>query len=158
MASAMCQAYPTFYSDYNAKSLFISVSENFYEKCIVTQDYCVSNHSSFCLVENCKFHLVLIGSSLNQILQRLVLLMFFYETSHVCHMWLKYRKKMRVTSDSHVQTCKITCFLRNFFSIPPDFLCNLQIFYVNSHVSSCVITCRKMNFYQDLHVCSSNFT
>ena len=40
MASAMCQAYPTFYSDYNAKSLFISVSENFYEKLDVTQDYC----------------------------------------------------------------------------------------------------------------------
>ena len=69
MASAMCQAYPTFYSDYNAKSLFISVSENFYEKFIVTQDYCVSNHSSFCPLENCKFHLVLIGSSLDQILQ-----------------------------------------------------------------------------------------
>ena len=69
MASAMCQAYPTFYSDYNAKSLFISVSENFYEKFIVTQDYCVSNHSSFCPLESCKFHLVLIGSSLDQILQ-----------------------------------------------------------------------------------------
>ena len=71
MASAMCQAYPTFYSDYNAKSLFISVSENFYEKFIVTQDYCVSNHSSFCPVENYKYHLVLIGSWLDQILQRL---------------------------------------------------------------------------------------
>ena len=71
MASAMCQAYPTFYSDYNAKTLFISVSENFYEDFFVTQDYCVSNHSSFCPVENCKFHLVLIGSSLDQILQRL---------------------------------------------------------------------------------------
>ena len=71
MASAMCQAYPTFYSDHNAKSLFISVSENFKEKILVTQDYCVSNHSSFCPVENLKFHLVLIGSSLDQILQRL---------------------------------------------------------------------------------------
>ena len=29
MASAMCQAYPTFYSDYNGKTLFISVSETF---------------------------------------------------------------------------------------------------------------------------------
>ena len=41
-----------FFSGYNAKSIFISVSENFNEKFIVTQDYCVSNHSSFCPVEN----------------------------------------------------------------------------------------------------------
>ena len=75
----MCQAYPTFYSNYNAKSLFISVSENFYEKFIVTQDYCVSDHSSFCPVENCEFHLVLIGSSLNQILQRLNKYHFTYQ-------------------------------------------------------------------------------
>ena len=41
IASAMCRAYPTFYWDYNEKSLFISVSENFYEEFIVTQDYTV---------------------------------------------------------------------------------------------------------------------
>ena len=79
MASAMCQAYSTFYLNYKAKSLFISVSENFYEKLIVTQDYCVSNHSSFCPVENCKFHLVLIGSSLDQILQRVDKYHFTYQ-------------------------------------------------------------------------------
>ena len=28
----MCQALPSFYSDYNSKSLFISVSNDFYEK------------------------------------------------------------------------------------------------------------------------------
>ena len=38
-----------------------------------------------------------------------------YVSSHVCPMWLKPREKLRTTSDSHVQTCKITCFLRNFF-------------------------------------------
>ena len=48
MASAMCQAYPTFYSDYNAKSLFISVSEKFYEKIIVTKTtvYLTIHHSA----------------------------------------------------------------------------------------------------------------
>ena len=71
MASAMCQAYPTFHSDYNVKPLFISVSENFHETLVVTRHYRVSNLSSFCSVENCNFHLVLIGSLLDQILQRL---------------------------------------------------------------------------------------
>ena len=80
MASAMCQAYPTFYSDYNAKSLFISVSEN-----------CVSNHSSFCPVENCKFHLVLIGSSLDQILQRLDKYHFTYQIVDCIYTLYKFK-------------------------------------------------------------------
>ena len=32
MAAAMCQAIPSFYSDYCKKSLFISVTSDFYEK------------------------------------------------------------------------------------------------------------------------------
>ena len=91
MASAMCQAYPTFFSDYNAKSLFISVSERFYEKPIVTQENCVSKHSSFGPVRNCKFNLVLIGSSLNQILQRLEKYHFTYEIVDCIYTLYKYR-------------------------------------------------------------------
>ena len=98
MASAMCQAYPTFYSDYNAKSLFISVSENFYEKFIVTQDYCVSNHSSFCPEENCKFHLVLIGSLLDQILQRLDKYHFTYQIVDCIYTLYKYRFYFNIIS------------------------------------------------------------
>ena len=55
MESAMCQAYPTFYSDQKAKSLFLSVSENFDGKFIVSQDFCVSNHSSSAHWKNAKF-------------------------------------------------------------------------------------------------------
>ena len=71
MAAAMCQALPRFYSDYCKKSLFISVTSDFYEKYIVTHDYCISTHNSSCYLENCKFHLVLIGITLSQIFQRL---------------------------------------------------------------------------------------
>ena len=87
-----------FYSDYNAKSLFIFVSENFYEKFIVTQDYCVSNHSSFCPVENCKFHLVLIGSSLDQILQRLDKYQFTYQNVDCIYTLYKYRFYFKIIS------------------------------------------------------------
>ena len=96
MASSMCQAYPTFYSDYNAKCLF--VSENFYEKFIVTQDYCVSNHSSFCPVENCKLHLVLIESSLDQILQRLDKYHFTYQIVDCLYTLYKYRFYFNIIS------------------------------------------------------------
>ena len=91
MASALCQAYPTFYSYYNAKSLFISVSENFFEWFNVTQDYSVSNHLSFCPVENCKFQLVLIGSSLDQILQRLDKYPFTYKLDDCIYTLYKNR-------------------------------------------------------------------
>ena len=94
----MCQAYTIIYSDYNAESLFISVSEKFYEKFIVTQDYCVSNHSSFCSVEMFKFHLVLIGSSLDQLLQRLDKYHFTFQIVDCICILYKYRLHSNIIS------------------------------------------------------------
>ena len=75
MAAAMCQALPCFYSDCFKKSLVISLLKDFYEKYLVTLDYCVSTHKSSCSLNNCstyfdKFHILLIGSSFDQILPR----------------------------------------------------------------------------------------
>ena len=67
----MCQALPSFYSDYNNKSLFISVSNELNENYIEPQNYCVSTHDSFCSLESCKLHIILIGKSLGQVLSRL---------------------------------------------------------------------------------------
>ena len=67
-------------------------------KFIVTQDYCVSNHSSFCPVENCKFHLVLIGSSLDQILQRLDKYHFTYQIVDCIYTLYKYRFYFNIIS------------------------------------------------------------
>ena len=41
MAADVCKALSSFYSDYCQKVLYISVSSDFYDKYIVTQDYCV---------------------------------------------------------------------------------------------------------------------
>ena len=71
MTAAMFQALTSFYSIYCKKLLFISVSSDFYEKYIVTYDYCVSTHNSLGCLESFKFYLVVIGTSLSQILQRL---------------------------------------------------------------------------------------
>ena len=98
MAAAMCQALPTFYSDYCKKSLFISVSSDFYEKYMihktihVTQDYCVSTHNSLCSLENCKFHLVLIGISLTQIFQRSDKYVYIYQEIDCLYTLFKHRK------------------------------------------------------------------
>ena len=60
--------------------------------------YCVSNHSSFCPVENCKFHLVLNGSSLDQILQRLDKYHFTYQIVDCIYTLYKYRFYFNIIS------------------------------------------------------------
>ena len=60
-----------FFSNYSKKSLFFFVSNKLYKKYIETQGQCVSTHNSLCSSENCKLHLVLIGTSFSQILLRL---------------------------------------------------------------------------------------
>ena len=91
MAAAMCQALPSFYSDYNIKSLFISVSNKLNKKYIVTQDYCVSTHDSFCYLGNCKFHIILIETSLSQILQRLDKYQYIYQEIDCLYTLYKHR-------------------------------------------------------------------
>ena len=71
MAAAMCEAPLKFHSDFFfQKSLFISVSSDFYEK------FCVSTHISYCSLENCKFHKLLIDSAFDQNLQQIVKFLF----------------------------------------------------------------------------------
>ena len=91
MAAAMCQALPSFYSDYCKKSLFISVSSDFYKKYIGTHDYCVSTHNSLCSLENCKFYFVLIGISLSQIFQRLDKYVNIYQEIDCFYILFKHR-------------------------------------------------------------------
>ena len=83
----MCQALPSFNADYSKKSLFIFVSNKFSEEHIVTQDYCVSP----CSLENCKFHLVLIGTSFNQILQRVDKYVYIYQENDSLYTLFKHR-------------------------------------------------------------------
>ena len=112
----MCQALPSFYSDYNSKSMSISVSNEFYEKYIVTQDYCVSTHESFCSLGNCKFHITLIGTSLSQILQRLDKYQYIYQEIDCLYTLYKHRFfSSIVTSNGKVfnqLSCEVQHYLR----------------------------------------------
>ena len=76
---------------YCKKSLFISVSSDFYEKDIVTHDYCVSTHNSLCSLENCKFHLILIGISLSQFCQRLDKYVYIFQEVDCLFILFKHR-------------------------------------------------------------------
>ena len=100
MAAAMCQALPSFYSDYCKKSLFINVSSDFYKKYIVLHDYCVSTHNSLCSLENCKLHLVLIGASLSQIFQRLDKYVYIYQEIDCLYTLFKHRFSSSIVASS----------------------------------------------------------
>ena len=100
MAAAMCQALPSFYSEYCQKSLFISVSSDFYENYIVTNNFCVSTPNSYCSLENYKFHILLIGSSFDQILQRLGNFLFTYQIIDCLYTLYNYRFYSNVISST----------------------------------------------------------
>ena len=97
MASAMCQAYPAFYSDYNAKPLSISVSEFFMKSSLTlkTTVYLTIPHS---IVESCKYHLMLIGSSIDQILLKLDKFLFTYQIVDCIYTIYKYKLYSKVIS------------------------------------------------------------
>ena len=73
---------------------------DFYEKSIVAQDYCVSTHISLCSLENCKFHLVSIGTSLRQILQRLDKYVYIYQEIDCLYTLFKHRFYSNIVTSS----------------------------------------------------------
>ena len=88
MAADRCQALPSFYSDYSKNCylfLFPTSLTN-----IVIQDFCVS-HNYLCSLEKYKFHLVLIGTSFRQILQRLDKYVYTYQENDCLYTLFKHR-------------------------------------------------------------------
>ena len=83
-----------------SKLLFVSISSDFYEKYIVTQHFCVSTHNSYRSLENCKFHIFLIGSYFDQILQRLGNFHFTYQIIDCLYTLIEYRFYSNVLSST----------------------------------------------------------
>ena len=80
MAAVMCQALPHFYKNFCEKALFISVSVKDYRPYIPTSEYVVASHNSFCPLKTCRYHIVLISSSTEILLQKLEDLSYLYQT------------------------------------------------------------------------------
>ena len=69
MAAIMCQVLPQFYKDYNDKTFFLSVSVKEYKSYLLTKKYSVATHNgSFCPLKTCRYHIILISSSVKEIL------------------------------------------------------------------------------------------
>ena len=81
MAAIMCQVLPQFYRDYNDKTLFISVSVKEYKPYLLTKKYSVATHNdNFCPLKTCHYHIILISSSVKEILEKMENLSYVYQT------------------------------------------------------------------------------
>ena len=83
-----------------SKTAIFFVSINFYKKYVVTKIFCVSTHNSYCSLGNFKFHILLIGSSFDQILQRLGNFLFRYQIIDCLYTLYKYGFYSKVISST----------------------------------------------------------
>ena len=81
MAAIMCQVLPQFYRDVNNKTIFISVSVKEYKPYLLTKKYSVATHNdNFCPLKTCRYHIILISSSVEEILDKMDNLSNVYQT------------------------------------------------------------------------------
>ena len=90
MAAVMCQVLPHFYKTFCEKALFISVSVKDYRSYILTNEYVVASHNSFCPQKTCRYHIVLISSSTEDLLQKLEDLSYLYQTFNCLYTLYKH--------------------------------------------------------------------
>ena len=81
MAAIICQVLPQFYRDYNDKTLFLSVSVKEYKPYLLTKKYSVATHNdNFCPLKTCRYHVILISSSVKEILEKIENLSYVHQT------------------------------------------------------------------------------
>ena len=89
MAAVMCQVLPHFYKKFCEKAFLISVFVKDYRPYILTSEYVVASHNSFCPLKTCRYHIVLISLSTEDLLQKLEDLSYLYQT--VCCLYTLYK-------------------------------------------------------------------
>ena len=81
MAAVMCQNLPDFYEKICEKALFICVSVKDYKTYLFTNEYSVASHNyTFCPLKKCSYHIILISSSIIELLKKMDDLSFQYQT------------------------------------------------------------------------------
>ena len=92
----MSQVLPDFYKKFYEKAFFICVSVKDYKPYLPTSEYSVATQSdTFCPLKNWSYHINLISSSINELVQRMDDLSFQYQTI-VC-LYTLYKHQFLVT-------------------------------------------------------------
>ena len=77
----MCQVLPLFYRDYNDRTFFLSVSVKEYKPYLLTKKISVATHyGNFCPLKTCRYQIILISFSMEEILETKENLSYIYQT------------------------------------------------------------------------------
>ena len=107
MAAIMCQVLPQFYRDYNDKTLFISDKE--YKPYLLTKKYSVATHNdNFCPLKTCHYHIILISSSVKEILEKMENLSYVYQTVDCLYTLYKHQFFGSIIEESGVVFTQLT--------------------------------------------------
>ena len=105
----MCQVLPQFYCDYNDKTLFLSVSVKEYKPYLLTKKYSFANHNdNFCPLKPCRCHIILISSSVKEILEAIENLSYIYQTVDGLYTLYKYQFFASIIEKSGVVFAQLT--------------------------------------------------
>ena len=92
MAAVMGQVLPDFYKKFCEKALFISVWVKDYKLYLLTSEYSDASHNYyFCPLKNYSYHIILISSSMNELLQKTDDLSFQYQTVECLYTLYKHQ-------------------------------------------------------------------
>ena len=109
MAAIMCQALPQFYRDFNDKTIFISVSVKEYKPYLLTKKYSVATHNdNFSPLKTCRYHIILISSSVKEILEKMENLSYVYQTVDCLYTLYKHQFFGSIIEESGVGFTQLT--------------------------------------------------
>ena len=86
----MCQVLPSYFNNLSSKCYYFDKHEKFTQY-LVTEQYCVARHNDFCPIENCKSHIILISDSLEDILEKLDIFFYTYQTVDCLYTLFKHQ-------------------------------------------------------------------
>ena len=109
MAAIMCQVLPQFYRDFSDKTIFISVSVEEYKPYLLTKKYSVATHNDhFCPLKTCRYHIILISSSVIEILEKMENLSYVYQTVDCLYTIYKHQFFGPIIEESGVVFTQLT--------------------------------------------------
>ena len=100
MAAVMCPVLPHFYKNFCEKALFVSVSVKDYRPHILTSQYVVASHNSFCPLKTGRYHIILISSSTEDLLRKLEDLSYLCQTVDYLYTLYKHQFFGNILEDS----------------------------------------------------------
>ena len=105
----MCQVLPQFYWDFNDKRLFLSVSVKEYKPYLLTKKYSFATHNdNFCPLKTCRYHIILISSSVKEILETIENLPYIYQTVDGLYTLYKHQFFASILEESGVVFAQLT--------------------------------------------------